>query len=95
MVVTRGLVAFHVAAVTWLVAGGTLYIDDIRAQAYAAGRPRWPFVVESNQTHLAPGARTVDWFMARLAPLEHWPALVLTGAIAFCSPSQRCGWSGG
>ena len=39
--VTAGLVTLHVFAVTWLVAGGGLYIDDIRAQAYAAGRTWW------------------------------------------------------
>ncbi|MGL5816763.1 MAG: hypothetical protein ACRCYR_04310 [Phycicoccus sp.] len=81
-VVIAGLGVVHVLAVAWLVAGGSLYIDDIRAQAYAAGRSWWPFVVESNRTHLAPGARTVDWFMARYAPLEHWPAVVITVAIA-------------
>jgi hypothetical protein len=62
---TPAVVALHVAAVTWLSAGGGLYIDDIRAQAYAAGRSFYPFVIESNRTHLAPGARTIDWFMAR------------------------------
>lgn len=80
--VTAGVVALHVLAVGWLVAGGNLFIDDIRAQAYAAGRPVWPFVVESNQTHLAPGARLVDWFMATSAPLQHWPAVVLTLGIS-------------
>lgn len=80
--VTAGVVALHVLAVGWLVAGGNLFIDDIRAQAYAAGRPVWPFVVESNQTHLAPGARLVDWLMATSAPLEHWPAVVITLGIA-------------
>ncbi|MGL5863722.1 MAG: hypothetical protein ACRCY9_20985, partial [Phycicoccus sp.] len=84
-IVTAGLGVVHVLAVAWLVGGGSLYIDDIRAQAYAAGRPWWPFVVESNRTHLAPGARTVDWFMARYAPLEHWPAVVITVAIAALS----------
>lgn len=86
--VTLGLVALHVVAVGWLVSGGNLFIDDIRAQAYAAGRPLWPFVVESNQTHLAPGARTVDWLMATYAPLEHWPAVVLSLGIA-----ALFGWS--
>ncbi len=80
--VTAALVALHVTAVAWLTVGGDLFIDDLRAQAYAAGRPLWPFVVESNGTHLAPGARTVDWLMAMGAPLEHWPAVVLTLAIA-------------
>jgi hypothetical protein len=79
---TSAVVALHVAAVTWLSSGGGLYIDDIRAQAYAAGRSFYPFVIESNRTHLAPGARTIDWFMARHAPLEHWPAVVVTALIA-------------
>lgn len=72
----------HVVAVGLLVASGGLFIDDIRAQAYAAGRPIWPFIIESNETHLAPGARTVDWFMATFAPLEHWPAVLITLVIA-------------
>ena len=41
-VVASSVIALHVAAVTWLSAGGGLYIDDIRAQAYAAGRPFYP-----------------------------------------------------
>jgi len=86
--VTLGLVALHVVAVGWLVTGGNLFIDDIRAQAYAAGRPLWPFVVESNRTHLSPGARTVDWTMAMYAPLEHWPAVPLSLGIA-----ALFGWS--
>jgi hypothetical protein len=76
------LVALHLGAVTWLVWDGGLFVDDIRAQAYAAGRTWWPFVVESNRTHLAPGARAVDWLMATYAPLQHWPAVVLTVGIA-------------
>ncbi|MEO5608579.1 MAG: hypothetical protein ABIQ61_02360 [Ornithinibacter sp.] len=86
--VTAGVVVLHVVAVSWLVAGGDLYIDDIRAQAYAAGRPPWPFIIESNGTHLAPGARSVDWLMATYAPLEHWPAVVISVAIA-----ALLGWS--
>ncbi|HPK11557.1 MAG TPA: hypothetical protein PLP55_02660 [Phycicoccus elongatus] len=80
--VLAGLAGVHVVAVAVLSAVGGLHIDDIRAQAYAAGRPIWPFVVESNRTHLSPGARTVDWLMATFAPLEHWPAVVLTVLIA-------------
>lgn len=76
------LAVLHVVAVGILSAGGSLFIDDIRAQAYAAGRTWWPFVVESNGTHLAPGARTVDWLMATQAPLAHWPAVVLTVLVA-------------
>ena len=90
-VVASSVIALHVAAVTWLSAGGGLYIDDIRAQAYAAGRPFYPFVIESNRTHLAPGARTIDWFMARYAPLEHWPAVVITALTALLLAfEERC-----
>jgi hypothetical protein len=76
------LITAFLAATLWLTAGGGLYIDDIRAQAYAADRPIWPFIVESNETHLAPSARTVDWLQASYAPLEHWPAVVVTLVVA-------------
>ncbi|KAB7744560.1 hypothetical protein GA707_08100 [Nostocoides sp. F2B08] len=76
------MILVFLGAVLWLVGGGGLYIDDIRAQAYAADRSMWPFIVESNQTHLAYSARTVDWLQATYAPLEHWPAVVLTLVIA-------------
>ena len=76
------VVGLYVLAVGWLVAGGGLYIDDFRAQAYAAGRGIWPFIIESNRTHLAPGPRTVDWLMAQYAPLQHAPAVALSLMIA-------------
>ena len=72
------ITTFYLVAVLWLVVPGGLYIDDIRAQAYAVGHPFWPFIIESNHTHLSPGARTADWIMSNLWPLEHWPAVVLT-----------------
>lgn len=77
-----GLALVHVVAVTIVAASGDLHIDDIRAQAYAAGRTLWPFVIESNATHLAPGARLIDWVMATHWPLQHWPAVVITTAIS-------------
>ncbi len=76
------VVGLYVLAVGWLVTGGGLYIDDFRAQAYAAGRGIWPFIIESNRTHLAPGPRTVDWLMAQYAPLQHAPAVALSLMIA-------------
>ena len=72
------VVVAHLLPVWWLIAGGGLYLDDLRAQAYARAQPFWSFIVSSNGTHLAPGARTLDWLQARYAPLEHWPALVVT-----------------
>lgn len=80
--VAGAIIAVFLLATYWLVAGGGLYVDDIRAQAYAAGEPIWPFIVESNQTHLAPSARIVDWFQATYAPLEPAPAVVVTMVIA-------------
>jgi hypothetical protein len=60
---------------------GSLYLDDLRAQADAAGRAWWPFVIESNGTHFSPVARTLDWLHVQLAPLAHWPAVTITVAI--------------
>ena len=68
----------HLLPVWWLISGGGLYLDDLRAQAYARNQPFWSFIVSSNGTHLAPGARTLDWLQTNDAPLEHWPALVVT-----------------
>lgn len=73
-----GVVLVHLIPVAWLVTNGGLYLDDLRAQAYARGRSIWPFIIESNGTHLAPGARVVDWLQARYWPLEQWPATVMT-----------------
>jgi hypothetical protein len=64
-----------------LVVRGSLYIDDFRAQTYASGQPFWPWIVESNGTHFAPGARTVDWIQTRFFPLQHWFAAVVTLAV--------------
>jgi hypothetical protein len=71
----------HLLPVSWLVVGGGLYLDDLRAQAYARSQPFWAFIIGSNGTHLAPGPRILDWLQARYVPLEHWPAVVVTLAI--------------
>jgi multisubunit Na+/H+ antiporter MnhC subunit len=57
---------------------GSLYLDDLRGQSYAAGRPWWPFVIESNGTHFAPLPLTIDWLTVRFAPLSDWPAVTFT-----------------
>ena len=66
---------------TWLLLRGSFYIDDLRAQSYAAGRAWWPFVVQSNGTHLTPGARTIDWLQVTFAPLDHGVAVAITVGI--------------
>jgi hypothetical protein len=66
---------------TWLLLRGSFYIDDLRAQSYAAGRAWWPFVVQSNGTHLTPGARTIDWLQVTFAPLDHGVAVAITVAV--------------
>ena len=73
--------AASLVPLTWLLLRGSFYIDDLRAQSYAAGRPWWPFVVQSNGTHLTPGARTIDWLQATFAPLDHGVAVAVTVGI--------------
>lgn len=72
------VIAAFVVASAYLIVPSGYYIDDFRAQAYAAGRGPWPFIVESNATHLAPGARTMDWLQAHYWPLERLPAVLFT-----------------
>ncbi len=72
------IVLAHLLPVWWLVTGGGLYLDDLRAQAYAREQPFWSFIFSSNGTHLAPGPRTLDWLQMHYAPLEHGPAVVAT-----------------
>lgn len=70
-------------AYAWLLVGGGLHLDDIRAQAYASGRSFWPFVIESNRTHLSPGARTIDWLHVTFAPFDYRPAIwIVLGIVA-------------
>jgi hypothetical protein len=57
---------------------GSLYLDDLRGQSYAAGRAWWPFVIESNGTHFAPLPLTIDWLTVQIAPLAAWPAVTVT-----------------
>ncbi|HET7899912.1 MAG TPA: hypothetical protein VFL59_01915 [Candidatus Nanopelagicales bacterium] len=64
-----------VGPVVWT---GSFYIDDFRAQSYAAGQPFWPWIIESNGTHFAPGARTLDWIQTQWFPLQHGWAVVVT-----------------
>lgn len=72
------VIAAFVVASAYLIVPSGYYIDDFRAQAYAAGRGPWPFIIQSNATHLAPGARTMDWLQAHYWPLERLPAVLFT-----------------
>lgn len=60
------------------VVGGSYYLDDLRAQAYALNQPFWSFIMGSNGTHFAPLPRVIDWVQSRAFPLQHGPAVVLT-----------------
>ena len=62
----------------WVLVPGSLYLDDLRGQTYAAGRSWWPFVVQSNGTHFSPVARTIDWVTVKVGPLADWPAVTVT-----------------
>ena len=77
----RSARAASLVPLTWLLLRGSFYIDDLRAQSYAAGRAWWPFVVQSNGTHLTPGARTIDWLQVTFAPLDHGVAVAITVGI--------------
>ncbi|WP_406831026.1 hypothetical protein ABEG17_18800 [Pedococcus sp. KACC 23699] len=72
------MIALFVLASAYLIVPGGFYIDDFRAQAYAAGRGIWPFIIESNATHLAPGPRTMDWLQTTFWPLQRGPAVAFT-----------------
>jgi len=72
------VIALFVLASAYLIVPSGFYIDDFRAQAYAAGRGIWPFIIESNATHLAPGPRAMDWLQATVWPLERGPAVIFT-----------------
>jgi hypothetical protein len=72
------VVLLHLLPVWWVISGGGLYLDDLRAQAYARNQPFWPFIVSSNGTHFAPAPRVLDWLQATYAPLEHGPAILVT-----------------
>ena len=78
------LVLLHLLPVWWLVDGGGLYLDDLRAQAYARNQPFWSFIMSSNGTHLAPFPRTLDWLQATYLPLEHGPAVTVTLVVHLC-----------
>ncbi len=58
--------------------GGSFYLDDLRAQAYALDQPFWSFIIGSNGTHFAPLPRILDWVQSRAFPLEHGPAVIIT-----------------
>lgn len=64
-----------------VVGRGSLYLDDLRAQAYALDQPFLQFIVGSNGTHFAPGPRILDWVQSRVFPLQHAPAVIVTLAI--------------
>ena len=72
------LTGLHLVALLVLLALGSFYLDDLRAQGYAQGQPFGPFVVGSNGTHFAPLPRMLDWLQARYLPLMHAPAVVVT-----------------
>jgi len=73
-----GIIAVQLFVLFVEVVGGSLYLDDLRAQAYALNQPFWSFIMDSNGTHFAPLPRILDWVQSRAFPLEHGPAVVVT-----------------
>jgi hypothetical protein len=76
--IAAALIAAHLILLLAIVAGGSLYLDDLRAQAYALNQPFWQFIAGSNGTHFAPVPRVLDWVQSRFFPLEHTPAVLVT-----------------
>jgi len=76
--VAAGLIAVQLIAVLLLVAPGSLYVDDLRAQGIAQGQPFLSFIFGSDGTHFAPLPRTLDWLQARWFPLDQGPAVAVT-----------------
>jgi hypothetical protein len=72
------LTAAHLMVLVVIVGRGSLYLDDLRAQAYALNQPFLQFIVGSNGTHFAPGPRILDWVQSRVFPLQHGPAVIIT-----------------
>jgi hypothetical protein len=72
------LTGVHLVVLMIIVGRGSLYLDDLRAQAYALHQPFLSFIVGSNGTHFAPVPRILDWVQSRAFPLEHNPATVVT-----------------
>ena len=77
------VVALHVVAVTWLSAGRAARTSTTSAPrpTLRAGRSIPSSSRATARTSLRVLARS-DWFMARYAPLEHWPAVLITALIA-------------
>jgi hypothetical protein len=76
--------ALLLTAIQLLVTGSRLsrswwYQDDLNILATVADRALTPGLLFSNYNgHLVPGSWTVAWVLDRLAPLEWWPAALLT-----------------
>lgn len=79
--VAAWLIGAHLLLLLLLVGKGSFYIDDLRAQGYAANQPFLSFIMGSNGTHFAPLPRTLDWIQSRVFPLRHDPAVMVTLAV--------------
>ncbi|MFI7588967.1 hypothetical protein ACIB24_18035 [Spongisporangium articulatum] len=72
--VAGALLLAQVAVLALLVGRGSLYLDDLRAQAATLNTSFVSFVLSPADGPFAPVPRLVDWVQATRFPLEHWPA---------------------
>jgi hypothetical protein len=75
--VVLGLTFVQAATTLYLVAGGGLYQDDIRAIVLISGLPFHEALLWTNHTHVVPGTHAILWLHGRLFGLAYWPAIVV------------------
>ena len=73
------LIAVHLVLTGSRVSRSWWYQDDLNILAKAAGRALTPGLLFSNYNgHLVPGSWLIAWVLDRVAPLQWWPAALLT-----------------
>ncbi len=73
------LTALHLLVVVWRLCRGWFWQDDFNILATAARRPLSPGLLFSNYNgHLIPGSWVLAWVFDRIAPMQWWPAAVVT-----------------
>jgi hypothetical protein len=76
------LTALQLLITGWRLSRSWFYQDDLNILATAAHRPLTPSLLLSNYNgHLVPASWAIAWVFDRIAPLQWWPAALLTFVI--------------
>jgi hypothetical protein len=75
--IPSAITAAQLALTTYVVAGGWLYQDDIRAIIFISGQSFWDSLLWTNGTHVVPGTHAVLWAHGDWFGLVYWPAAIL------------------